>query len=102
MVKAAKSKAGAKSAGFCMYLGPSIIGTIQQARILYGDKPADRFAGHSRRSGVRGKNQSQNTRQSALCELSQAGRPAEKGGVTIEAWRICQRAENKRFDACCR
>ena len=38
MVKAAKSKAGAKSAGFCMYLGPSIIGTIQQARILYGDK----------------------------------------------------------------
>lgn len=38
MVKA-KSKAGAKSAGFCMYLGPSIIGTIQQARILQGDKP---------------------------------------------------------------
>ena len=38
MVKAAKSKAGAKSAGFCMYLGPSIIGTIQQARILCGDK----------------------------------------------------------------
>ena len=27
-----------KSAGFCMYIGPSIVGTIQQARILYGDK----------------------------------------------------------------
>ncbi len=37
MVKA-KGKAGAKSAGFCMYIGPSIVGTIQQARILYGDK----------------------------------------------------------------
>ena len=34
MVKA-KGKAGAKSAGFCMYIGPSI---VQQARILYGDK----------------------------------------------------------------
>ena len=34
MVKA-KGKAGAKSAGFCMYIGPSIVGTIQQARILY-------------------------------------------------------------------
>lgn len=37
MVKA-KGKAGAKSAGFCMYIGPSIVGAIQQARILYGDK----------------------------------------------------------------
>ena len=37
MVKA-KGTAGAKSAGFCMYIGPSIVGTIQQARILYGDK----------------------------------------------------------------
>lgn len=27
MVKA-KGKAGAKSAGFCMYIGPSIVGTI--------------------------------------------------------------------------
>lgn len=40
MVKAAKSKAGAKSAGFCMYIGPTIIGTIQQARILPGNKQA--------------------------------------------------------------
>ena len=37
MVKA-KGKAGAKSAGFCMYIGPSIVGTIQQARILYVEK----------------------------------------------------------------
>ena len=36
MVKA-KGKAGAKSAGFCMYIGPRIVGTIPQARILYGD-----------------------------------------------------------------
>ena len=40
MVKA-KGKAGAKSAGFCMYIGPSIVGTIQQARILYGDQVSE-------------------------------------------------------------
>lgn len=38
MVKVKNGKAGAKSAGFCMYIGPSIIGTIQQSRILYGSK----------------------------------------------------------------
>lgn len=115
MVKA-KGKAGAKSAGFCMYIGPSIVGTIQQARILYGDKqdalaqisaavekypliatlviPGDQVS--EARIKVK------NTRQSALCELSQAGRPEKEGGVTIEAWRICAGAENERFDARCR
>lgn len=38
MVKAKNGKAGAKSAGFCMYIGPSILGTIQCSRILYGSR----------------------------------------------------------------
>ena len=105
MVKA-KSKAGAKSAGFCMYLGPSIIGTIQQARILQGDKP-DALAQISEATRkypliasliIPGDQVS----EARIKVKSQAGRSEKEGGVTIEAWRICQGAENERFDACCR
>ena len=39
MSKAKKNKpAGEKRSGFCMYIGPTIIGVIQQGRIVHGDR----------------------------------------------------------------
>ena len=112
MVKA-KGKAGAKSAGFCMYIGPSIVGTIQQARILYGDKqaaltqisaavekypliaslviPGDQVS--EARIKVKTPGNLLYVNYHKLADRK------KEGGVTIEAWRICAGAENERFDA---
>ncbi len=89
--KPAAPKKVADTGGFCVYLGPTMMGVIQRGTIYRGGRkevldalapviaavPADRVAGGERRNASRRPYQSQNARQPAVCELSQAGQGHE-------------------------
>ena len=87
--KPAAPKKVADTGGFCVYLGPTMMGVIQRGTIYRGGRkevlpcpgdraaPADRVAGGERRNAPRRPHQSQNAWEPAVCELSQAGQGHE-------------------------
>ena len=88
--KPAAPKKVADTGGFCVYLGPTMMGVIQRGTIYRGgrkevlDSLAPVIEQHpliaslvERRNASHRPYQSQNARQPAVCELSQAGQGHE-------------------------
>ena len=73
--KPAAPKKVADTGGFCVYLGPTMMGVIQRGTIYRGGRKD--VPGGERRNAPRRPHQSQNAWEPAVCELSQAGQGHE-------------------------